>query len=295
MESHRRNTVDFRQTDIPECQLLCGVLFQIFHRKAQHARFHFHNFLKTGNIAHFKIDAGILVQMPRGIVLFGTEHRTNLIDPLEDARQNLLIKLRALRQIGRTTEIIKPENIGAAFRPLRNKLRRMGLDKALSFQIFPERAAQAGLQAEHRPLPLIAQHQRPVIQHFFKGSVNLPVSDRKRQFPGRCGEYPDPLQAQFIACSCPRFLSHHSLCLNAGFLAQKLQRKFGLSLLPHALLCPCGRPEQNERKAAHLPYFTHCSVQADGLAGPAFIVLFSAALRRFHKMKFSHNCLLLDW
>ena len=63
--------------------------------------------------------------MTLGVVLFRPEHRTDFKHALIHRNHRLLIKLRALRQIGSPSEILHAEQVRAALRVLRDDLRRV--------------------------------------------------------------------------------------------------------------------------------------------------------------------------
>src|SRR3979411_664161 len=62
------------------------------------------------------------------VVGFGPEDGSHLEHPLVDADHDLLVELRALRQVGGSAEIVDPEHVGAALRGRPNQLRCLYLD-----------------------------------------------------------------------------------------------------------------------------------------------------------------------
>ena len=73
-------------------------------RKRQHGSFQLHQLGKVFDKPHFQVDARILVDVARGVVLFRTEHGRDLVDALQNADHRLLVELRTLRQKRRRSE-----------------------------------------------------------------------------------------------------------------------------------------------------------------------------------------------
>src|ERR1051326_7157863 len=69
------------------------------------------------------VQADIFTKVARGVVRLGPENRTDLKDPLEDADHDLLVKLRALRQVSGPPEVVELEDVGPALGSCRNDLR----------------------------------------------------------------------------------------------------------------------------------------------------------------------------
>ena len=234
---------------------------------ADHGLFHTAQLLKALDIAHFKVHAGILVQMPCRIVFFRPEHRPDLKHPFIYAHHHLLVKLGALRQIGLLPEIVQPENIGSALRALADQLRGMDLYKILLLQKFRKASHQRVLDPEYGPLPLIAQGQRPVVQYGLQRGRNLfAVNDHGHAFR-RHRQNPDAGGMQLPARPGAGFLHRLRFHADAHFL---LQRPFpGSAVRPqdlaflrlqNALDQLMGRAQDEEGKAAHLPQPVDASV-----------------------------------
>ena len=84
------------------------------------------------NITHFKIHAGIFIQMTGGVVFFRAEYRTDLEDAFVYPHHHLFVKLRTLCQAGFCVKIVEPEDIGAAFRSLGYQFGRMDFREVTS-------------------------------------------------------------------------------------------------------------------------------------------------------------------
>ena len=72
------------------------MLFQIFHHITQAGSFHCHYIVHTVDIAHFKVQTDVLVDMTGSCVLFCTIYRSNLKNTVEECHSSLLIELRRL-------------------------------------------------------------------------------------------------------------------------------------------------------------------------------------------------------
>ena len=138
---------------IQDLQLLRIFRFQQVQHILKETGLHRHDIFKAVNITHLKIHAGILVQMPFGVVLLGPEHRPGLKYPVEYSYHHLLVKLRALGQHRRMMEIFKAEQVRSSLRALGADLRRVDLGKALRIKKFPEPSHDSLLDAEFCPLP----------------------------------------------------------------------------------------------------------------------------------------------
>ena len=80
--------------------------------------------------AHLDVERDVLVEVARRVVRLGAEDRADLEDALEDADHDLLVELRALRQVGRPAEVVDGEDVGPALGGRGDELRRLDLDEA---------------------------------------------------------------------------------------------------------------------------------------------------------------------
>ena len=184
-----RNPVCFRQCNIKYLQFRLILPLQQRQHILQESRFHRHDVLKAVYKAHLKIQAGILVQVTLGVVLFCPEHRPRLKHPVKDAYHHLLVKLRALCQHCRMMKIVQPEKVRAAFRPFRSDLRRMNLRKSLTVKEIPEPSYDSFLDSEFCSLPDIAQRYGSHVQLRLQRSVHFPFGNRQRHRRGRLRKY----------------------------------------------------------------------------------------------------------
>ena len=126
--------------------------------------------------------------MTLGIVLFRTEHRRGLKDPVEHAHHHLLVKLRALRQICLFAEIRQGEDISSALGSRCYELRCVDFGEVLSIQKFAERLADLCLDLENRALFFVAQRNWAIVQQVLNRSVDPLLVDDNRRYFFRLGE-----------------------------------------------------------------------------------------------------------
>ena len=80
--------------------------------------------------AELDVEADVLRQVPDRVVRLGPEHRPDLVDPLEDPDQHLLVELRALGEVRRPAEVVDLEDVGAALGRRLHELGRADLGEA---------------------------------------------------------------------------------------------------------------------------------------------------------------------
>ena len=82
--------------------------------------------------AELDVERDVLREVPHGVVRLGAEDRADLVDPLEDADQLLLVELRALGEVRRPAEVVDLEDVGAALGRRLDELGRLDLGEALA-------------------------------------------------------------------------------------------------------------------------------------------------------------------
>ena len=80
--------------------------------------------------AELDVQADVLRQVPHRVVRLGAEHRPDLVDPLEDPDQHLLVELRALGEVRLAAEVVDLEDVGAALGRRLDQLGRGDLGEA---------------------------------------------------------------------------------------------------------------------------------------------------------------------
>ena len=122
------------------------------------------------------------------IVLFCSENRCSLKDPVKDTYHHLLVKLRALRQICLFAEIRQREDISSALGSRRYELRCVDFGEVLSIQKFAERLTDLCLDLENRALFFVAQRNWAIVQQVLNRSVDPLLVDDNRRYFFRLGE-----------------------------------------------------------------------------------------------------------
>src|SRR6266849_5606990 len=82
--------------------------------------------------AEFNVQANILVDVASGVMRLGAEDRADLEDTLEDTDHDLLVELRALRQVCRSPKVVELEDVGTALGSRGDNLWRLYLGEATS-------------------------------------------------------------------------------------------------------------------------------------------------------------------
>ena len=94
----------------------------------------------------------------------GAEHRPDLVDPLEDPDQLLLVELRALRQVRRPPEVVDGEHVGPRLGRRLDELRGRHLGEPEPVEGGPEAAQRGGRQLPPGALGRVAPQHRRVVE-----------------------------------------------------------------------------------------------------------------------------------
>ncbi len=144
--------------------------------------------------AELDVERDVLRQVPHGVVRLGAEDRPDLVDPLEDADQLLLVELRALGEVRRPAEVVDREDVGAALGRGLDELRGVDLGEAEAVEGAAE-AAQAG----RGELPLRALGRMPPgdggvveLRGQAGGEARAPELERRRLAPVRSARSRSP-------------------------------------------------------------------------------------------------------
>ena len=121
--------------------------------------------------AHLQVQGDVLGQMAGGVVRFGPEHRTHLIDALMHSDHRLLVELRALGQVGVPAEVVDPKDVGASLGGGGHQLGGLDLHETQPVQVPSESGHRGCRQVSHRPLAWVAPRQRGVVQQ--GGKLNV--------------------------------------------------------------------------------------------------------------------------
>ena len=160
-----------RQFHLKQFQFCRIMFFQAAHYILQHFCLRLHNFFKAFDITHFKVHAGVFVQMSCCIMFFSPKHRGNLKYSFKYSNHHLLIKLRTLRQICFLPKIIQLKNICTSFRSCIHNLWCMNFCKVFMHQKFSHSTGNAFLNFKNCTLFLITQGNRSEIKQILYRSV----------------------------------------------------------------------------------------------------------------------------
>ena len=163
IKSYSRDLFRLRYLNIQDLQLSCILFFKQGHRILKKSGLHCHDIFKSVDISHFKIQAGVFVEVSLGIMLFCTEYRSSFKYTVKNSHHHLLIKLRALLEDRRSVEIFQPEEVCSSLRTFRTDLRSMDLCKSFLIKEIPEPSYDSFLNPEFCTLSDISQRNWSVI------------------------------------------------------------------------------------------------------------------------------------
>ena len=132
------------------------VLIQASEDCVQKLALQLNDVLRTIDEAEFDVERVILGEMAAGRVRLGPIYVTCFEDSLQARHGMFLVKLRTLRQICDTVEVLQLEQICSAFRSRRHDLGSENLREALGGEILAEILQQGGLHAKDVPNGLIS-------------------------------------------------------------------------------------------------------------------------------------------
>ena len=115
------------------------------------------------------------------VVRLSTEDRGHLVDALEDADHDLLVELRALRQVGALAEVVDGKDVGPALGGGGNKLGRLDFGKAAPVQRLAEGRHHGGGEAKDCPALRVAVDRDGVVQLRRQPRLDLALADQHRQ------------------------------------------------------------------------------------------------------------------
>ena len=253
------------------------------HQVPEEALLHLHHVGKGVDIAHLKVQGGVLVEMPLGGVLLRPEHRGHLVHPLEHPHHGLLVELGGLGQEGFSAKIVQAEDVGAPLRPGVDDLGGVDLGKALPVQVRPEGPADGGLDTKHRPLPGGAEHHRPQGQLRVQVQVQLLLGQGHRRGRGGPGEHRDPRLGQLHPAGGPGLCPQHAGDCDGALLGGPVK---GLPAGAYTLEQPLPGAQGQEGDPAQIPQGVNRPVKGDGLVIPGPLHRARLTGQKFHAV---HN------
>ncbi len=154
--------------------------FQAGHDAGQQAVLEAHDVFLVLDEAHLDVQAQVLVQVAARGVLLGAVHGRDLEHAFEHADHDLLVQLRALREVRGMPEVVDGEQVRAALRACRDDLGRADLGEPLGHQVIPERGDQFGLYLQRGAFLQAAHGHHAVVQHGFRVDVPFHLGNLDR-------------------------------------------------------------------------------------------------------------------
>ena len=163
------------------------------HHLAEHARQHGHDVAVALDEPELDVEAGVLVDVTRGVVRLGAEHRPDLVDPLEHADHDLLVELLALREIRDAIEVAHREHVGAAFGRGAHELGRLDLHEALAVERAPKPAHRRRGDPEDLAPRRVTVRDHGVVEQRRERHVDEILAERDRRRVGHRRDHADRL------------------------------------------------------------------------------------------------------
>src|SRR5579883_1097988 len=131
--------------------------------------------------AKFRVQADVLVQVPRRIVWLGPEHGSDLKNALKNANHDLLIKLRALSQVGRSVKVVQFEHVRPALGGRCDDLGSLDLGKATGRERAAKTSHCPAGEAQNGPPRRVAVGDNGMIEQCTEASRDLALLERNRR------------------------------------------------------------------------------------------------------------------
>ena len=138
--------------------------------------------------AELDVEADVLGQVPHRVVRLGPEHRPDLVDPLEDADQHLLVELRALGEVRRPAEVVDLEDVRAGLGGRLDQLGGVHLGEAGRVERGPEPVQAGRRQLPHGAPARVPPGRRGVVEQGRQPGVEGRPPELDRRGVGRVAE-----------------------------------------------------------------------------------------------------------
>jgi len=152
------------QPGLQQRQLGRVVRLQVGQDAAYHLREHGHDIPVVLDESQLDVQADIFVDVPDRVVRLCTEDWSHFEDPLEHAHHDLLVELRALREIGLSLEVLDAEHVRAPFGRGLHQFWRLDLGESQVGQGRAKAGHHARGQAKQRTLLAVAQPDHRMIE-----------------------------------------------------------------------------------------------------------------------------------
>ena len=137
------------------------------------------------------VEGDVLGEVPHRVVRLGAEDRADLVDPLEDADQLLLVELRALGEVGRPAEVVDREDVGARLGRRLDELRGLDLGEPETVEGVPEATQAGGGELPLGPLGRVPPADRRVVELRRQPGGESRAPELERRCLGRLGQRRD--------------------------------------------------------------------------------------------------------
>ncbi len=202
-------------------------------------------------------------------MLFCTENGGNFVHALKHANHHLLIKLRALGEVGGSAEVVERKDVCPALRPAVDDFWGMDFREAVFKKEAPKPRANALLHLEDGALLLVSKGEGAVVEQRFKRRCYLLAVDDHGRLKRRRGKNLRLLKAHLKAGFAPGL--RHDLAHNAHrHTLTKLDEGETRALGCIYALKQAPWPAQNhKREIRHFADFVNHAVYAHLLADAA--------------------------
>ena len=192
----------------------------------------------------------------------GPEHRPDLVDPLEDADQHLLVELRALGEVRRAAEVVDLEDVRARLGRRLDQLGGVHLGEAGGVQGGPEPVQARRRQLPHRAPARVSPCRRGLVEQGRQPGVERGAPELDRRGVRRVAEGGDPRRGDLHTAGSLRVRGRRT-----DHLDRRLLRGQRLPVPDHDL-CQAGPvADDQEGDRRELAAAVHPALQADWCAG----------------------------
>ena len=228
----------------------------------EHVPQHRQHLAVVADEAELDVERAVLREVPNGVVRLGAEHRADLVDPLEDADQLLLVELRALGEVRRPPEPVDREHVRPRLGRRAHHLGGGDLGEAESVERRAETAQRRGGELPARTLGRVAPQDRGVVEQRGEGDVERGAPELGRRRLGRLGEGLEDGVGHLHAAGCLLVRGRR-----AGDPDRRLLRWHGGAGGQDDLGEPAAVAQDHEGDARQLAPAVHPPLERDGGAG----------------------------
>jgi hypothetical protein len=203
------------------------------------------------------VERHVLGQVADGVVGLGPEGRAGLVDPLEHPDHDLLVELRALRQVGRPAEVVEREDVRAALGRGADDLRRLDLGVAEPVERRAEAGQRCGGDGQTGADARVPQRDGGVVEQRGERRLELAAAHLERRRTGRGAEDGDGGPVQLDAARCLVRGDDGPGHLDDGLRLEGGDGRTDLLVVDHDLGDAPGVAEQQERHLGEVSLVVH--------------------------------------